>query len=498
MSPRPRLMRRFGPRLASVALLLLTAVAPSARAADALPESGWKPLRIGVLPVRSYVRGAEDLFEERPGPRQLRETAGQWQRHIERTLSRLDLVRLRPSTDALKRALDRSSHREATALARERYILGVERYRALATDEAIEQLERAARLYLDAQGDVTEARELADVQMYLGLAQLERGGSHAAHMAFRQMWLLDPGRVVDRGYYPEAVERALAGALVDLAQLPDKVRIRFPASTLVPLAAQAQVEMWVTALIEAGTDDSTDAPVLALTIFDSRTRSVALDVRIPLDDDPLALDLLDRELTAWHACALESQDRQLARRVQTPRWSVDLGYTHTLFLRHDRTRQLFHSPGVGLAVAWQSTSAVHVFGEFSQMVTAPDSNHDLLSGFITSRLAAGAGLTGGSRRVRVFVQAGLELAVTFTDIRMSKDVDCKHFGADDARCSGLFRDEPPIAWLGLNFGTGLRVGLGESWYLTARTGFTSYVAPASLVRELNFPLSFTLGIGSRF
>jgi hypothetical protein len=484
----------------SLLALLAAAATPTARAADALPESGWKPLRIGVLPVRSYVRGAEDLFEERPGPRKLREEAGQWQRQIERVLGGLDLVRLRPSTDALKRTLDRASHREATALARERYVLGVERYRALATDEAIEQLERAARLYVDAQGDIAEPRELADVHMYLGLAQLERGGAHAAHMAFRQMWLLDPGRIIDRGYYPETVESALGGALVDLAQLPDKVRLRFPASTLVPLAAQAQVDIWVTALIESGTDPSVDAPVLALAIFDGRTRNVVLDVRVPLGDGDgeRARDLLDRELTAWHACALESQDRTLSRRVQTPRWSVDLGYTHSLFLRHDRTREIFHSPGVGLAVAWQSSNALHVFGEFSQMVTAPDGNHDLLSGFISSRLAAGAGLTGGSRRVRVFVQAGLELAVTFTDISMSKDVDCKHFGVDSPRCSGLFRDEPPIVWLGLNFGAGIRVGLGESWYLTARTGFTSYVAPASLVRELNFPLSFTLGIGSRF
>lgn len=484
------------PWLAASLLVLL--VAPTARAADTLPESGWKPLRIGVLPVRSYVRGAEDLFDERPAPRQLREEAGHWQRQLERVLGGLDLVRLRPSTDALKRTLDRSSHREAIALARERYVLGVERYRALATDEAIAQLERAAKLYVDAQGDITEARELADVQMVLGLAHLERGNAHAAYMAFRQMWLLDPGRIIDRGYYPESVERALASALVDLAQLPDKVRLRFPATTLVPLARQAQVDIWVTALIEQGPDPSSDVPVLALALFDSSTRSVVMDVRIPLGDSATARDLVDRELTAWHACALESQDRPLARRVQTPRWSVDLGYTHALFARHDRTRELFHSPGVGLAVAWQSHSAMHVFGEFSQMVTAPDSNHDLLSGFITSRLAAGAGLTGGSRRVRVFVQAGLELAVTFTDIRMSKDVDCKHFGVDSPRCTGLFRDGPPVVWLGLNFGAGLRVGLGESWYLTARTGFTSYVAPASLVRELNFPLSFTLGVGSRF
>ncbi len=491
-------MSRASRRIWLARSLLILLVAPAARAADALPESGWKPLRIGVLPVRSYVRGAEDLFEERQGPRQLREEAGHWQRYIERAVGGLDLVRLLPSTDALKRTLDRSSHREATALARERYVLGVERYRALATDEAIEQLERAARLYVDAQGDVAEARELADVHMYLGLAQLDRGSAHAAYMAFRQMWLLDPGRVIDHGYYPEAVERALAGALVDLAQLPDKVRLRFPPATLAALAKQAQVDIWVTALIENGPNPDVAAPVLAIAIFDSRTRSVVLDVRIPLGDSEAARDLLDRELTAWHACALESQELPLARRVQQPRWSVDLGYTHALFLRHDRTREIFHSPGAGLAVAWQSGTALHVFGEFSQMVTAPDSNHDLLSGFITSRLAAGAGLTGGSRRVRVFVQAGLELAVTFTDISMSKDVDCKHFGVDSPRCSGLFRDDPPVLWLGLNFGAGLRVGLGESWYLTARTGFTSYVAPASLVREFNFPLSFTLGIGSRF
>jgi hypothetical protein len=479
---------------AALAVSLLLTAPGRARGADVLPESGWEALRIGVLPVRSYVRGAEDMFEERPAARRMREAAGQWQRHIERQLAGLDLVQLQPSTDAVKRTLARSSHREATALARERYALGVERYRSLATDEAIAQLERAARLFLDAQGDVAEARELADVYLYLGLAQLERGSPNAAHMAFRQMWLLDPGRVIDQGYYPAAVEGALAGALVDLAQLSDKGRLRFPATTLVPLAAQAQVDIWAFALIEA--DGAT--PVLALTIFDARARTVVLEARIPVDDQARAEDLLDRELGAWHACALEARERPLVRRIEAPRWSVDLGYTHGLMLRHTKTRSLLHSPGVGLAVAWQSRNALHIFGEFTQTTTAPDRNHDLLSGFVTSRLAAGAGLTGGTRRVRVFVQAGLELALTFTDIRMSTDVECKHFGLDDPRCSGVFRADPPSVWLGLHFATGLRVGLSDSWYLTGRAAFTSYVASASLVRELNFPVSFTLGIGSRF
>ncbi|MCB9727581.1 MAG: hypothetical protein H6744_02675 [Deltaproteobacteria bacterium] len=483
--------------LTALALLVALGAAGPARAAEALPEGGWKPLRVGMLPVRSYVRTPDDIFQEHAGAARLREASGLWQRRIERALAGLDMVRLTPSTDALKRTLERTRHREATALARERYTLGVERYRALATEEAIVQLQRAAELYAEAQGDIAEAREVAEVQMYLGLAYLERGDRNAAHMAFRQMWLLDPGRYVDKGYYPEVVEQAMAGALVDLTRLSDKARLRFPAEQLSRLAADAKLDVWVMALI----DGSVSEPVLVVSIFDTRSRIVVLDARVPLSEDgdgPEAEDLLERELSAWHACAVEADDRPLVRRWIQPRWSVDLGYTHTLFLRHSSTRSLFHSPGMGLAVSWQSRSALHVFVDFTQMVSAPDGNRDLLDSFVTSRLAAGAGLTGGSRRVRAFIQAGVEVGVTFTDIEMSTDPDCKHFGSEHPRCKGYFRQDSPAAWLGLAFDTGLRVGLGDTWYLMGRVGFTAYVASDALVGRLNFPVGLTLGVGSRF
>jgi hypothetical protein len=166
-------------------------------------------------------------------------------------------------------------------------------------------------------------------------------------------------------------------------------------------------------------------------------------------------------------------------------------------LKHD-TRALFHSPGALISVTWEPGDSVVVFGRTVQMVSLPDANTDLLESFVTSRIALGAGLTGGSRNIRGYVELGVELGVAFNDIRLTRDADCKHFGEADPSCSGVATMKAPSVWFGFVIGAGLRWRVIGSWYMRLAVDASLYVADTALVRSFNFPLTPSLGIGNRF
>src|SRR5690606_34901142 len=128
-----------------------------------------------------------------------------------------------------------------------------------------------------------------------------------------------------------------------------------------------------------------------------------------------------------------------------------------------------------MGVTWDATRSVHLFARALHMLSLPDDNADLFEPFLTSRLAFGGGLSGGTRDVRLFVEAGLEAAFTLQDIQMTNDVDCKHFGADHPRCTRLATIDAPGVWFGLQIAVGGRLRLADAWHLWASAQLSSYV-----------------------
>lgn len=478
---------------------LLSALAPASTAAAQESDAavGWKTRRVIVLPVMSWVRGPEDVFTERPAVRRLRESSGLWQRRLEALLERRELVE-RVSTVELREQLRlQQAQRESAVLAGERFSLGLEQYRLLRVTEALEQLDRAAALYRQADaGSGSFVRELADVELYRGLSLLEKGDANLAHMAFRSMWLLDPGRTFEQGYYTQATEQALAGALADLSALPDRLLARTQPDQLRALSAETGIDSWFMASIVG----SVDAPSLRVIAFDADRGTHGLDETVSLASDAAALDLLERALSAWHTCVIEDQADPFVRPRALPRWYLEVGYTHSVWLLHDKTREFFHSPGATVALTWEVVEFAHVFAAATQMGSIPDDNGDLLGPFVNSRLMVGGGLTAGLPNLRFFVRAAVEMSLSFQTITATRDVDCKHFGTSHPRCdnSRLFVDGAPGLWIGVTFGIGLRWVFHQDWYLLTSAELASYVAEEELIDDLNFPASLTLGFGRRF
>lgn len=475
------------------ALVAGVAVSPVARAADgaALAGVSWRTLEVGVLPVDSYLAAGDSVFASTGARDPL---ISVWQARVEAALAARDLVNVMTPQRAAEVIARLPAHHEGVTVARERQRLGLQAYRALEVEEAIAHLDRAARLFDDAYADLSHASEMAEVALYRGLASMERGEVNDAHVSFRRMWLLDPGRAFARGYYPESTEKALMAALADLARMPDLGVSRYPAPRLEALAQRTGVDAWVVALI-VGTRA---APVLRLSIWDARTRALVQEDRIPLADPRRAAELLDRSISAWHTCAISSSGASFVREREAHAFYIDVDFTHVLWLRHPRTRELFPGPGASLGVTWEAKDFLQAWFQISHTASLSDLNRDLVDTFVMSRIGLGVGLTGGTRDLRLYLRAGLETAVSFNDIEMSTDADCKHFGTDHWRCTRVAKIAAPGIWFGFVFGTGLRWAFLDRWYLHLHTELSSYVANPVLIGDLNFPFAVSLGLGHRF
>jgi len=475
-------------RLATLCLIV-AALQTQARAEE-LPDQGWSRLTVGVLPVRDYTRDAAGLFRT-SNP----DVTARWVGSLERLLRRLDEVKLVPSAELLGRLASRPDYKERDRLGATYQKLGRESFEAVQQARALELLGRASEAYLAVHADTVKPARAADVYFYRGLALLEAGKTDAAHVALRTMFLLDPKRSFKPGYYGKNVEAALRRALTDIASQPDPARLLYDIERLVGLAQRARVAV----LVLASVVGSARSPVLQLTLFDVRSRGILLSERVPVGATAVEPnDRLDRVLTGWHTCHVEARVKSSfvipRRRLGV---FVEVGYAHTLMLKH-QTRAMFHSPGAYISVTWEPSENFVVFGRTIQMVSLPDANTDLLESFMTSRLAIGVGLTGGSRNIRGFLEAGVEAGFAFNDIQLSRDVDCKHFGAQHPRCTSVSTFQAPGVWFGFAVGAGLRWRLIQSWHMRASIDASLYVADTELVKQLNFPLSISLGIGNQF
>ena len=478
-------------RTLALALALCAALPDAARGvAPDLPTGPWKTLSVVVLPVR-FVGGLDDPFIDRPESQRLRAEAARWHRGLEVALQGRDQIVIVGGTEIRERLQRLGDVRRTLDLAQERYALGLERWRALQAREALDHLDRARELHLEAHSDLTDPRTLADVELHRGLALMDLGEVGPARIAFSRMFLLDPSRRFERGYYGATIEQELDGAAHDVAALPSPGALIWPVERLASLAARLGADVFALGLVA-------ESPArLEVALFDSRSGGFTLRETFALADAAQLPEDLDRVVSAWHTCALEAP-RSFVRPPPRRRWFLDLGYNHAVWLHHRRTRDYLHGPGAHIGVTFVPTPGLELWAKTSQRLTLSDANQDLLDVFTVTHLALGAGLGVGDERITFALRAGVEVAFSLADIAMTTDVDCKFFGAGSERCRGIFRAESPALWLGLDFSASLRYAPARSWYLGLTVGTTIYAVSGSLVGELNFPLYGTFGFGLPF
>ncbi len=458
---------------------------PAEAASGDLPV-GWKSAFVGVLPV---VPVGTDLFGDGKAALATPNDAEVWTQIVTRRAARDQLEVLSPDVlrDRLRRAPDLKRTLE---LAQERYALGLDRWKALRPKEALAHLDRALALHDEALAVVADPKAKADVEFQRGLVLRELGDATAARAAFVAALELDPGRRVQRGYYDTDTEGVLAAAERDLADRPNTLAARWPDATLATLAERLGVDVFVISLLEG---DGT----LRVVIWDAQRRAPARSNAMPTADADRAQRSLDRAFSAWHACFLQAE-QAMVRPTPRKTWFADVGYMHSVWLRHRRTREYLHGPGAAIGLTWEASPGLEVFLRTAQQATLSDANADLLDVFTTTRLTFGIGLAAGPRALRFAIRAGLDLGVALADIATTQDVDCKFFGPDHPRCGSLFSADSPVVWLGIDIALNLRWSPVNDFYFNFAVGNVSYVLSPSAASELNFPLYGAVGFGLPF
>ena len=127
---------------------------------------------------------------------------------------------------------------------------------------------------------------------------------------------------------------------------------------------------------------------------------------------------------------------------------------------------------------------------------------------MTSRFAFGAGLAAEVGRFEPYARAGVEMGLTLSDVKMTRDVACKHFvdpptglspGFNPCAPGRVFTAEAPAFVAGLHAGLGLRWRVVPSWHAQLEVQFSGYVFGSGFpISDLNFPLTLGAGLGHRF
>ena len=517
--------------------------APSAGPAE-LDGAGWLPLRLIQLPLVDLA-----LLEGAPfaqpgggadGVGQLRQLARR-RVELERTIRglavSLDLVEPL-GEEQLRAAVAATPSLAGQAMvADERLALGRERWLGLEPSEALAQFDVADRLMRAAFVDVLASDRFAELALWRGLALAELGREPEAQGAFQIMFLHDPARRFTKGWYGGRVERLLDAAAVEARASADPLALRYPPARLAELGALIvdtptsggakrsgvsggdegptavlgeRATHWLVGTLRPRLEEASSASSLELQLRTLRGRGADLEsatarltIEAPAFTEASLLrnepgENLSRWLSAWHVCALEASSANPLEWTRRSRrvWHLELAYRHDLWLHHRQTRLALHGPGVGLAAAWEPQPWLQLWGRFAQVTTLADARGDLLAQFGSTHLGLGAGLRLGGETLSLSLRLGVATAFTLNDFEATTDIDCKFFGPDNPRCGAIFVARAPLWWLGVESGIGLRWNLAPGWHLGALVSVDAFLASSEAVRELNYPLAFTLGFGA--
>ena len=373
-------------------------------------------------------------------------------------------------------------------------------YRALRLDRALENLERAQKLYLEVFQDVVEPYAVAEVELYRALSLAEKKMGELAHVALKRMFALNPWRNFTRGYFAAETEQAFVAALVDyqlsgrrdLPLLTDERAKRFLDENRLDALLFAYAER-----------DSEGNAVLQIVVYEKKPGRVTYREPIELTGTELDIERVDRWLSTGLCCMEWPHPKQPAG-PENHRWFLDVGFAESFALVRP-TNGLFHDIGFATSLSYQLKRSLDLFGTVFITTTLPDPDRDLMRSTAGVRLTLGAGFTFRHRRLRFYVHPGVQLAY-LGERSWTHDPDCKfYFGFPTEE-----RESAPINQVcspsdinslrttfraGLDLALGVDLFLSSELYLGIKTAATAYIYPFDETDLLNFPLHFQLSIG---
>lgn len=400
------------------------------------------------------------------------------------------------------RITDDSLYDGTLELARQWGEMGIEAYKRLETDEAVEHLERSLQNYEEISHDLIAPEEVSEVEMYLALSYLEDGIDVVRPLdVLRDMIRRDPDRKLERGYYPDFIVQYYENARETLFT---RLRSEGP-----PTEESERIAQWIEAdYVFHGYAIPVDGDQVELVahLYDAEADQF-------LEPERLAVETIDagkleegfgRLASRFSSRLVDDRapgpevDDDLTASDGTHPLGVELGMTYGSFLQVPAPlEEPFGNYGLRLGVSWSVTREFQVVAGLETFNSMRDYAGRLRDNFTTVRLMAGGELSRRIGPVSMGVAAGLEGA-RFGTIRALSDAQC--IPDPDGLCPGdtgttTFEDND-MHW-GLQISPRVDWALSDSFNLagTVRVGY--YVSPLEN-QLLNFPVTTDVGIRYRF
>jgi hypothetical protein len=301
--------------------------------------------------------------------------------------------------EGVKAAIQRQpGYSESLDRARQQAELGLQRYKELDTRAAIPLLERALERYRASRHDLVAPQEVADVLLYLTLSTLEEAQSARPLEWMRALVLLDPERVVQKGYYPDSVvefyQVARANILRELRQRGPGIEAQEDAAMLSELLSLDAAYLMTLISMDDGRYQVSLYPYQPRARRFDAPESLIIDELTP-DGLREAGDMLLSRFDPCHRPVIAPSGPVGAASGDSP-WSVDLHFSYASFLKYpDPPLQTpYGNYGVGLGVLWRLTEEFGLVGRAQVLIAQKDRNGLLITeDFSTLRAFVGADLS---------------------------------------------------------------------------------------------------------
>ena len=456
-----------------------------------VPDQRKRRRRVAILPFRSNLVRQSALFSP-AGTVAPPQDLSALERQVAAVLSAdpyLDVI-----TPAAVRAALVSDHGLATAArqADQWYRIGLAHWMSMAPRRAAETFTKAVDLYAEVFQDVTAPKALADASFMKGAALVDAGETIQGHVALKAAFAQQPDRRFRPRFFAPAIERALQAALADYMATGNLQRPYGDAARLVGLARSLRLDAIITAAVVPGVDGAEGR--LAVAVLGVRRRAFEAETRLPLSE---LKDGLDPFLSRWRAClpVLDAKPTSSRRPHFANVW-MDTSGTYAQYLRHEPTRQAFHSLGFAAGVSQQLSPGLEWFTRVNLYTSLSDPYQDLAHPFNSLRLVGGVGFAFKRGPFRLFARPGLDAHVLGSFIA-THDRWCKKL-QDHPLCKGPIYNLEQDILFGVNLALGAQIHVGTRFFVAVNSSMSSYFLPFTGTDQLNYLLSGDLGMGYRF
>ena len=467
-------------------LMFLCLILPSLDARSEVSEGGiLVPKRIAIMPIRITPDTNTDLFT--PVSRQAELEA---RAQINRALKQQPELETRDWSEIKKQLEKSAGFKDALRVMDANIALGIDQYRNLRVDEAVKTLERARLWMHEKLIDLYDPKMASKLYLNLGICLVEQGKIDAARMAFARMFYYEPNRRFEKGFHPPNIEKTLISAISILnASMPigaPSMEISF----LKKLKKKTKLDQVVTLLLRGA-----DSPNIELRIYDlNRNMPSQFETLTHTLEKGVDPDALNRFLSRYIACEVFDRLTPSAFKKRYNKNSIE---TYTGYHTYARTpsRDIFHSMAAGIRAGRGTGKNFALFADLSILSSFQDRHRDLANRLVSLRMILGADFRTQWRRLTFSLSPGLETNL-IPDFTVYTSSNCKFFGATHPLCQPKnIKAMKSGALVGLNGSFGVRYNPTKSLFLALRASVGVYLLPANINKELDFPLTVTLGLG---